>query len=212
MPPSLDDRLRELAQATHDQLEPSPDLLRRITAATASRRPRRVVPRRVLVTAAVGIAAAVIAIGLVADSHIHGHVNTQVGGSRPTVTAPRVTQPNTARQDFINQMNTGCQQQQQHVQVVFPTPHAYAVAAGDLMPAAQQRLSGPYPPDAAPVVATVNADLADAQQQLQVAQARGNAGDLNAAKAAFDAANTDFTKASSALAAYGATACAPHQP
>ena len=34
MPPTIDDRLRELAEATHNQLDPSPDLLRRIRATT----------------------------------------------------------------------------------------------------------------------------------------------------------------------------------
>jgi hypothetical protein len=41
MPPTIDERLHELAEATHEQLNPSPDLLGRIRASTGQQRQHR---------------------------------------------------------------------------------------------------------------------------------------------------------------------------
>ncbi|GAC1597507.1 MAG: hypothetical protein NVS3B21_22180 [Acidimicrobiales bacterium] len=206
MAPTLDERLCELAQATHKQLEPSSALLGRIRAATATRI-RPLWARPPAIVAAAAVVAAVLGAPALLRSPSHRSVNAPAAGQS---TAPQST---VTRQQFITEMNNGCRQYAERygqTRVVFPTAQAYAAAAAALIPAAQGGVGGPVPPDAAPVVAAVNAELRDAVEWFQTAQARGLAGDVNGAKAAFDAGNADLNKVSTELAAYGATACAPH--
>jgi hypothetical protein len=203
MPPSLDERLRELAEATHAQLDPSPDLLARIRASSTRRRVQPPARSLVLLGAAAAIAAVAAVAGALLLRASGHHAADTSGGARPAI----------ARTDFISQLNAGCRRaadQYGNVQVVFPTAQAYGSAASALLPAAEGGLTGPVPPDAATTVASVNADLRDAVVQFQAAQADGLAGDTNGAKTSFEAGTTDLDKASAALAAYGATACAPH--
>jgi hypothetical protein len=197
---TLDDRLRELARATHAQIEPSPGLFSRISEATEERPAHiRVLRRPLAVAAAAGIAAAiVVGVGVVARAPgRRTPAEVQVGSQRVT------------RQEWISQVNRGCQQGVgpfSQAQVVFPTARAYSVAAAVMIPMAQP-MTGPFPPDAAPLVAAVNADLHDALVQLEAVRARAAAGDVTGATSAYDAANADFNEASAALVAYGATAC-----
>jgi hypothetical protein len=91
MPPTIDERLRELAEATHEQFTPSPDLLGRIRASAGRHRQLRARPVPLL-----GLVAAVIvivaAVGVVVTRPSAHHQHNTVPSAPPTTAAPATAQ------------------------------------------------------------------------------------------------------------------------
>jgi len=205
MPPTLDERLRELAHATHEQLEPSAQLLGRIRAATdAQRRRAWAGPRVLVVAAAVVVALAAGSVGFAVRDH--GPRHTQVAATPMT------------RGQFLTAANQACDQlsaAQAQNQVVFPTPAGYqAVAAGmttTVGRALAQIQDDLTPPDATSTVTTVESDLRGALTQLGVMTTRAAAGDTSGAQNALNAAQQQVTNAGTVLATYGAAHCSTSQ-
>jgi hypothetical protein len=88
MPPTIDERLRELAEATHEQVNPSPDLLRRIRASTSRHGQLRTrsLPLLGLVAAAAVIAITVAAVTVTRAS---AHRRANVLATSPPVRGER---------------------------------------------------------------------------------------------------------------------------
>jgi hypothetical protein len=199
---TLEDRLKDLAQATHQQIEPSPGLLYRIRRSTAPRRPR--IPRPIALAAA---AVAVIVVVAVVQSR----------GTNQRVVAPATV----TRSLFIAQADQACDQfsaERAQLHVVFATPAGYQAVAAKAIAAAQQgvdqvqSLSANPPPDARQVLDRLSADLGDALRQAQAVRDRAAAGDTVGAASALAAFNTAFDRAGSRLAGYGAAHCQTAQP
>jgi hypothetical protein len=202
MPPTLDDRLRELAQATHDQLEPSPDLLGRIRTATRSHpRPAWGRPSVLVAAAAIVVAIAAAGVGLA----------TRAPGRHALVSAAPVS-----RDQFIADANQACDAlgtARAQNAVVFPTPDGYRAVATALIAAVQRELdqltSASAAADAEPTVTAVTAHLRAALDQLRLVKLRATSANTSDVQGALTAAENDLNSSVTALGAYGATQCAP---
>jgi hypothetical protein len=92
MPPTIDERLRELAEATHEQLCPSADLLGRIRASASRGGQIRTRPVRLLGLVAAAAAIVIIAVAVTRPAS-HGQPNTVPPTTTPIpLSAPRVAQ------------------------------------------------------------------------------------------------------------------------
>jgi hypothetical protein len=205
MSPSLDERLRELARATHEQVEPSAELLGRIRIATDAR-PGFAWPRPRMLAAAAAVVAAATAASIGFATHDRGAHHTQVAA------APL------SRGQFLVAAAQACDDlgaAQAQNQVVFPTPAGYQAVARGMTSTVSHALSqiqdGIRPPDAAATVTAVEADLRGALTQLDLVATRAAGGDTTGAQNALNAAQQALTNADAALATYGAAQCSTSQ-
>ena len=191
----VEERVLDLRRATAQRVHPSPALLSRVEASLEPRPPRRWALR----VAVVAVAAAVVAVALVAG---HRDRSEHVVSRPPT------------RQEFIAAANARCRDftaARDRVTVVFATPEAYGLAAGNLGAAIEQGTADAEsigaPPEAEGVLADVLSHLRAALDQVQVVKDRATARDVDGAEAAYAAANQEIDQAGAAAARYGAADC-----
>lgn len=193
----IDRRLRELRQATDGQLRPPAELLARIEASVEPR-PRWRLP--VMVAAVAALVAALVAV-------------TSIQAGRPD---QRVAARPPTKAEFVWAMNAGCQEyvlETEAVQVVFPTPEAYALVAENRMSALVHSLDRiraiGAPRHSDRLVEQVTAEATTAQVATQAALDAARMGQTAPAAAALGEVDAAVNRVGGLLAAYGATSCRP---
>lgn len=191
---NVDDRLCDLREATKGQVRPSPELLSRIEA-SLDRPAWAGWPRSMALAGA--MAAVVLAIGLGRGE------DTQRVASRPPT-----------RAEFVARADQRCQafaERRDRVQVLFPTPQAYALAADNLVDvltrAIEDTLTVGAPPDAHDLLDDTLAGLRQALAQAERAKELAAHADTDGAAAALGEVDAIQGRVGNALADYGATQC-----
>ena len=196
----VESRLRELRRATEHQVRPSPDLLRRIESSLEPRAGRRW-PQAVALAAAVAVVVVAVA------SMRVGRDDQQRVLTRPPT-----------RGEYVEAMNQRCQEyvrEVDEVQVLFPTPEAYVLAAENRITALDRSLERMRfvgaPPDGSDLLQQVTSGAAVARASAQRALAAAQAGDAVAAGAALAESDASVDQVGNLLADYGADLCRPRR-
>ncbi|HEX7276266.1 MAG TPA: hypothetical protein VF244_02735 [Acidimicrobiales bacterium] len=196
-PTDVEGRLLDLRRATDGRVRPSADVLVRIEASIGSR-PGRRWPTALGAVAAV--AAAIVGIAVLPE-----RAEDQRVTSRPLT-----------RDEYAAAMSERCDvyvQATAPVQVLFPTPEAYAAVAENRLAAVGTALAGLRevgpPPDAAGLFERLTSELGAARASAQAALDAARAGDTAASAAALTEAEAATGRAGEAAAAYGAAGCRP---
>ncbi|MGI8806957.1 MAG: hypothetical protein ACR2KK_03780 [Acidimicrobiales bacterium] len=192
----IERRLADLRVATRGHLRPSPDLLRRIESSVEPRMAWRWIPAIALVAASIAILAIVVLPRAQEDVDV---------ASRPPT-----------RAEYVQAMNQRCEEylaETEQVQVVFPTPEAYALAAENRIAAVTRSLDRirfvGAPPGAPDLLNQVTREAESAQASAETARAAAQAGDTASAAISLADAESAVNRVGGFLAGYGAERCRP---
>lgn len=193
---NVDDRLRDLREATDGQVRPSPELLARIET-SIDRPPGRAWSRSIALAGAMAAVVLALVIGLGREDD-----NQRVASRPPT------------RAEFVASADLRCEafaERRDRVQVLFPTPQAYALAADNIVDvltrAIEDTLTVGAPPDAHDLLGDTLTGLRQALAQAERAQELAAQGDTGGAAAALSEVDAIQARVGNALADYGATHC-----
>lgn len=194
----VENRLRDLRQATDGQLRPSPDLLARIESSLEP---------RIWWRWPMALAVAAVAVVVVMLAPTGGREQDQRVASGPPSQA-----------DFVASMNQRCAEfvaETEKVVVLFDTPEAYALAAenriGAISRSVERVRSIGAPAGASGLLEEVEARAAEADARGRAALAAARSGDTAVAAAELDRLDAAVMEIGQLLASHGAETCRPTQ-
>ena len=192
----VENRLRDLRQATNGQVRPSSDLLARIESSLEPRMWQRW-------PMTVAVVAATLAILII--------VASQTGARKQHVTSRPPTQA-----EFVSAMNQSCAEfvaETQEVAVVFPAADAYVLAAENRIQALSRAVERIHsvgsPPEALGLLEDVRQGAAVAEAHARAALESARAGDTAGAAAALGRFDVAVSAIGDLLVKQGAEGCRP---